>query len=86
MTITCASEDQIRARTGEFHILTYVLPPYVHPPYVHPPIDNLDRKIRHQLLQNFVGFSSSDSDSSNLLPTDLPIHETRTNTGTAQRR
>ena len=81
MTITCASEDQIRARTGEFHILTYVLPPYVH-----PPIDNLDREIRHQLLQNFVGFSSSDSDSSNLLPTDLPIHETRTNTGTAQRR
>lgn len=23
MTITCASEDQIRARIGEFHILTY---------------------------------------------------------------
>ena len=23
-------------------------------------MDNLDRKIRHQLLQNFVGFSSSD--------------------------
>ena len=53
MTITRASEDQIRALTGEFHILTYVVPPYVH-----PPIDNLDRKIRHQLLQNFVGFGS----------------------------